>query len=248
MSRSQSLNSSQYHEPLAPESAGVRFNQTEPPKTAMVETDERLRSLILVTGIWVAFREGFSPNFHYDKLVDSAAHGMSRSPSHKSRSLSLNLTNLGKGRNPGSESPKRELIPRTKSTRGNSPATLPVESSPQTPSSSGAAFLQRANTRRPALSKKSVQTSSTVTSTSRGLEKTPGAEQPRGSSYGHWNPATPPTAKPMASAKQDAWDQRSVHDKVEANRVGVTPHGSAARKSTKLNKLLGLIRRTSGAH
>lgn len=247
MSRSQSSNSSQDHEPSASESAGVRFSQTEPPKTAMVETDERLKSVILVTGIWVAFREGFSPNFHYDKLVDSTAHGISHSPSHKSRSLSLNLTHLGKGRNSGSESPKRETISRTKSTRGNSPA-LPIETSPQTPSSSGAAFLQRANTRRPALSKKPVQTSSTVTSTSRGLEQTPGAEQPRGSSYGHWNSANPPTAKSMASTKPDAWDQRSIHDKVEANRLGVTPRGSTARKSNKLNKLLGLIRRTSGAH
>lgn len=243
MSSSQSLNSSQHHQSLASENAGVHVNQTETPKTAMVETDERLRSLILITGIWVAFREGFSPNFHYDKLLDSTAQRMSRSPSHKSRNLSLNITNLGKGRTSGSESPKRELIPTTKSNRGNSPPTQPVGPSPQTTASTGAAFLQRANTRRPASSKKPFQISSTITSTPSGLEKTPDAQQLRESSFGGWNSATPSTAKPPASKKRDAWAQSTRHD-----RVGVNTSGSAGRKSTKLNKLFGLIRRTSGAH
>ena len=248
VSHSSSLNPPQYDETLASESVGVRFNNTEPPKTAMVETNERLRSLILVTGIWVAFREGFSPNFHYDKLVASPAPGMSRSPSHKSRSLSLNITNLGKGRTSGSESPKRELMPRTKSTRGNSPSTLLAGSSPQTPSSTGAAFLQRANTRRPALSKNPVYVSPTVTSTPSDMEKTPAARKIRESSYGRWNSASLPTTKLVTSEKRDAWSQSTSHGPTGADRVGITSPGSTVRKSTKLNKLLGLIRRSSGAH
>lgn len=243
MSRSQSLTSSQSDEPLAPESPTVRFNEMEPPKTAMVETDERLRSLILITGIWVAFREGFSPNFQYDKPVDSMAQGGNPSPSHKSRSLSVNITNLGKGRTSTSESPKREQIPRTKSATGKSPSTLPVVSSPQTPSSTGTAFLQRANTRRPDLSKKPLHTSSIIASTPGSLEKMPGAQQLPESSFGNWTSAGAPTAKPVASKKRGAWNQSSVHD-----LIGVTPPGSVARKSTKLHKLFGLIKRTSGAH
>ena len=248
VSRSQSSNSSQYRETLAPESPGVRFSETEQPKTAMVETDERLRSLILITGIWVAFREGFSPNFQYDRPVDSIAQGVGRSPSHKSRSLSVNITTLGKSRTSNSASPKRELISRTKSTMGNSPSTLPAGSSLQTPSSTGAAFLQRANTRRPALSKKPFHISSIIASTPSGLEKAPVAPQPRESSFGNWTSPRAPTAKPVVPPVRGAQNQRSVHDRIGADRDGVAPSGSAGRKSTKLNKLFGLIRRTSGVH
>lgn len=243
MLRSQSLNSSQFHKPLASENPGVRFNETEPLKTAKVDTDERLRSLILITGIWVAFREGFSPSFQYDKPVDSSAQGLSRSPSHKSRSLSANITNLGKGRPSNSESPKRELNPRTKLTRGISPFTLPVASSPPTSSSTGAAFLQRANTRRPALSRKAFHINFIIPSTPSGFEKASGAQQLRGSSFGNGTSTRAPSAKPAASKKRDAWNQGPAHD-----RVGIKPPGSAVRKPTKLNKLFGLIRRTSGAH
>ncbi|KAL4921724.1 hypothetical protein BDW62DRAFT_115777 [Aspergillus aurantiobrunneus] len=45
----------------------------------VVETDEKLRLLIIITSIWVAFREGWSHNFHYH---DSMVNGKSaRSPS-----------------------------------------------------------------------------------------------------------------------------------------------------------------------
>ncbi|KAI4180832.1 MAG: hypothetical protein L6R41_006990 [Letrouitia leprolyta] len=36
----------------------------EPPKT-IIETDDYLRTVIAVTGVWVAFCEGWSPNFRY---------------------------------------------------------------------------------------------------------------------------------------------------------------------------------------
>lgn len=247
MSRSQSLNSSQNHEPLTSESAGARFNETQLPKTSMVDTDERLRSLILITGIWVAFREGFSANFQYDKPVDSTAQGTTRSPSHKSRSLSVNITHRGKGRPSIPESPKREAISRTKSTRGSSPSTVPVASSPQTPSSTGVAFLQRANTRRPALSKKLHYISSAIPSPPSGLEKIPGAQQVRESSCETRTSARAPSDRPLVSRKQDPRNQNSTYGQVGADRGGVTPPGSAGRKSTKLNKIFALIKRTSGA-
>ncbi|KAI9825462.1 MAG: hypothetical protein M1832_001192 [Thelocarpon impressellum] len=51
-----------------PESAGARHSSVsaaEPGERLLVPTDESLRDLILVSGIWVAFREGWSQNFRY---------------------------------------------------------------------------------------------------------------------------------------------------------------------------------------
>lgn len=44
------------------------------------ETDDDLRQLILLTGIWVTFKEGWSPNFKYDDSKDKDC-GVQRSPS-----------------------------------------------------------------------------------------------------------------------------------------------------------------------
>lgn len=44
---------------------GTKDGQCEEPCKATVETDDHLRTIITVTGIWVAFCEGWSPNFRY---------------------------------------------------------------------------------------------------------------------------------------------------------------------------------------
>jgi hypothetical protein len=46
----------------------------------LCETDDRLREIIIMTGIWVAFKEGWSPNFKYDDK-DKDIHAIQRSPS-----------------------------------------------------------------------------------------------------------------------------------------------------------------------
>lgn len=43
----------------------------EPTDANKVTLDDELRTLIIVTGIWVAFREGWSPNFNYGDPVSS---------------------------------------------------------------------------------------------------------------------------------------------------------------------------------
>lgn len=43
-------------------------------------TDEKLRNIIVMTGIWVSFKEGWSPNFKYDDKEKDAA-SLQRSPS-----------------------------------------------------------------------------------------------------------------------------------------------------------------------
>jgi hypothetical protein len=45
-----------------------------------VTLDDGLRTLIVITGIWVAFREGWSDNFRYDNLIPSGAKSNVSSP------------------------------------------------------------------------------------------------------------------------------------------------------------------------
>ena len=243
ITRSQSLNSSQDHQPSAPESPNVYSNEYGSSKMAMIETDERLRSLIIITGIWVAFMEGFSPNFQYNKPASSTVQGVNPAPSHKARSLSVNLAGLGKGRTSIAESPKREPILRTQSATENFSSTLPVIPSPHTPPSTGAASFQRANTRRPDLSTKTFQANPVILSPPNHWQRVRLTQESPTSSLENWTSARVLSNKPTTSKKRDLWDQNSVHE-----LVAVQSPGSVGRKPTKLNKLLGLIKRTSGAH
>ena len=45
------------------------FENVEVQPNTMTETDEQLRILIVVTGIWVVFRENWSQNFHYNDAM-----------------------------------------------------------------------------------------------------------------------------------------------------------------------------------
>lgn len=235
VSRAQSSTSSQDDVLLAPASPHMRLPETESLKPGIIETDERLRSLIIITGIWVAFREGFSSNFQYDKPVGSTAQGTTSSPSPKTRSLSGNITNLGKGRNSAAESPKLDDIHRIKPTSENCPPTSPAASSPLISHSTGAAFLQRAHIRRPDSSKKSLPLAAS-------LERIPSAQKEPKSSFGTCTSARNlGPFKPVASRNDAPWNQ-------SPDLVAIAPTGPVARKPTKLNKLFGFIKRTSGAH
>ncbi|KAI9882216.1 MAG: hypothetical protein M1823_006039 [Watsoniomyces obsoletus] len=51
------------------------------PDSNLIQTDDRLRTLILMTGIWVAFREGWSDSFHYhDPLAVSGSAASTSAP------------------------------------------------------------------------------------------------------------------------------------------------------------------------
>ena len=55
------------------------------------ETDDRLRQIIVMTGIWVTFKEGWSPTFKYDDKEKDTS-GIQRSPSLKQNSPSKSAT------------------------------------------------------------------------------------------------------------------------------------------------------------
>ena len=65
------------------------FEDAQEQPSPMMETDEQLRTLIVVTGIWVAFRENWSPNFHYNDAMSmpSLSSIANTHPSHRTRSL-----------------------------------------------------------------------------------------------------------------------------------------------------------------
>ena len=121
-----------------------------------IEVDDALRTLITITGIWVAFREGFSPNFKYDQPTQGLPTSPNPGPDHKPRSLSLNASQFNSNQfaipnspNHSLSSPKRTRI-RLQHTVTSS--TVPLSSYPPfTPSqrsvSTGTAFMQRLSTR-----------------------------------------------------------------------------------------------------
>ncbi len=103
------------------------FEPGPSPDANVIQTDDRLRTLILVTGIWVAFREGWSENFHYhDPLAVSgqaaptpapaAAIGMSkRSASNPGPSSGRTSTQASPAGSPD-PSKRNQHVSRTMST------------------------------------------------------------------------------------------------------------------------------------
>lgn len=122
-----------------------------------IEVDDALRTLITITGIWVAFREGFSPNFKYGQ----PAQGLSTSPNltlgHKHRSLSLNANQVNSNQLALAKSPNHSLSSAKRTMVGlqntGSYSTVPLSSyppftPPQRSVSTGSAFMQRLSTRK----------------------------------------------------------------------------------------------------
>ena len=72
------------------------------------EVDEELKALIVVTGVWVACCEGFSPNVSPDHFTAKVTKAMSTTPTHKRRSLSLGMKDFRKhSAAPGSDTTSR---------------------------------------------------------------------------------------------------------------------------------------------
>ena len=133
-------------------SIGSSFATRDP-----IEVDDALRTLITITGIWVAFREGFSPNFKYGQ----ATQGLSISPNstfgHKYRSLSLNANQFNGNQLPTAKSPSPGLGNAKRTIIGLrnpvSNSTVPLSSyppftPPQRSVSTGSAFMQRLSGRK----------------------------------------------------------------------------------------------------
>ena len=122
----------------------------------LIEVDHALRTLITITGIWVAFREGFSPNFKYNQSTQGPPTSPNQGTGHRYRSLSLNASHFNSNQFaiPKSPNPSLSGAKRTKTGLQHTvtSSTVPLSSYPPfTPSprsvSTGTAFLQRLSTR-----------------------------------------------------------------------------------------------------
>ena len=130
------------------EEAKSPFMESSQTARDLIEVDDALRTFIIITGIWVAFREGFSPNFKY---------GQSTQQKHRSLSLNANQFNNNQFTIPNSPSPSHSLSGATRLRTGLhhtvSSSAVPLSSyppftPPQRSVSNGTAFMQRLSTRK----------------------------------------------------------------------------------------------------
>ncbi|MCJ1429666.1 hypothetical protein MMC29_007581 [Sticta canariensis] len=233
------------------------------PHPTMTETDEQLRSLIVITGIFVAFREGYSPNFRYEKPVVSppaASHSLS---SHKPRSLSINLGNLGGTRVSCPESPHQPSDCRNKPAGVNksptssptSPGPNPVRSPPpQRAHSTGTAFLQRVNSRRPYPTRDAGQTgpSPAANGSDAGLGSPPHPKSKatfRKENMAH-DVGVPNNnlrdRPPAEAAAPQNLDSLATIDSAQPPNSAAASTAKAARKPSRLSKLFRCVRRVGG--
>ena len=130
--------------------------QSSPAARDLIEVDDTLRTLITVTAIFVAFREGFSPNFKYGEPTQSLSTSPNPVLTHKHRSLSLNANQFNSNQLAISKSPRhssssaKRTSPGLQHTFSNSSVPLspyPPFTPPQRSLSTGTAFMQRISTR-----------------------------------------------------------------------------------------------------
>lgn len=250
--------------PASTDGPHAHFEESEvPTTTTMIETDEYMRNLIIISGIFVAFQEGYSPNFQYEKLsISPSPMAQTKPSSHKGRAVSLNLSSVGSARSPTTEKSLRQSVRSTSvkpsaalshtpsPTAAWSPVSPVSPISPVSPVSprvysTGAAFLERAKTRRSDLGGDSSQTSSKVFS--------------NGSSLG---PDAPKRQRARATKMEGAPLSRDLQEqaspemaKIEAlgfsgsshsgapSSAGDSPAGSAKKPRSKIKRLFGCFRR-----
>lgn len=167
--------------PASTDGPNAHFEEHEiPTETTMIETDEHMRNLIIISGIFVAFQEGYSPNFQYEKLsITPSPTAQTKPSSHKGRTVSLNLSSVGSARSLATEKSLQQSSLCVRSTSFKPSAALSQTSSPAAAwplvspvspvspvlpraYSTGAAFLERAKIRRSDLGGDSSQTSPKV--------------------------------------------------------------------------------------
>lgn len=125
----------------------------------LVDTDEHLRTLIVISGIWVAFREGFSQNFKYRDPFSSPRSSSDLNSPNKHRVSPMapcdtgsNRADIPKSKDIQSVIEGRRTSPKilhrpTASTSNTPRPALAPTSSPRRAYSTGTTFLQRASRR-----------------------------------------------------------------------------------------------------
>ncbi|KAL4776417.1 hypothetical protein BDW60DRAFT_203453 [Aspergillus nidulans var. acristatus] len=121
----------------------------------VMETDEKLRLLITITSIWVAFREGWSHNFRYN---DASLNGKATRSTSASRNVSTSTPGEEEASKPASADPNRRVVTWTAaaSQPPTSDRSTQFGSLSKRSNSTGTAFLERANRRHSSMNRQSV--------------------------------------------------------------------------------------------
>ncbi|KAL4735703.1 hypothetical protein BDV11DRAFT_173587 [Aspergillus similis] len=124
----------------------------------VIETDEKLRLLITITSIWVAFREGWSHNFRYN---DSPPNGKATRSASASRNVSTPTPGEEEAGKQASVDPSRRVVTWTAaaSQPPTSDRSTQFGSLSKRSNSTGTAFLERANRRYSSMNRQSVASS-----------------------------------------------------------------------------------------
>lgn len=153
----------------------------------LVDTDEHLQTLIVVSAIWVAFREGYSPNFKYRDPFSSPRTSIESSPTMRHRICPVISCDMGntcvdalasKEAQPNNKSWRTSAKSAHRSTVSASTTPGPTFSPPSSPrraNSTGTTLVQRAD--RPTADTARFSQPDIVTST--GVEKVEQPSRPR---------------------------------------------------------------------
>ena len=138
--------------PLSMQSTEMNLATEQP-----LEMNECLRTLILVTGLWVTFQEGFSSSFNNSDLAQGQSTLSNTGSKHQRRSLSLSINRPGSeslpstAKSPSSDNqPKRGVLPHSPS-NPVVPLARSAESTqtpPRRTMSTGPTFMRRVTNRR----------------------------------------------------------------------------------------------------
>lgn len=123
-----------------------------------VEVDEPLRTLIIVTGIWVALQESISTSVHHQEVAGVQIESPNTTTKHQRRSISLTVNKLSsnQGQAPANLSAGKPGLGKMTSNSAV-PLSLETKSPARTPprrtQSTGAAFMRRMTSRNNAVNK-----------------------------------------------------------------------------------------------
>ena len=247
--------------PVSTDGPHTHFEESEiPSATTMIETDEYMRNLIAISGIFVAFQEGYSPNFQYEKLSTSPSPAAQTKPSsHKGRSVSLNLSSVGSARLHATEKPLQQssLCARSTSVKPSpalshtsSPTAVWSTVSPVSPVSpraysTGAAFLERAKSRRSDFGGDSSQTSPKVFSNggSTGFDASKRQRAKATKKEGKPLSKDLPEQSPLEMAKIEAPGFSGSSHSEDPPTAADLAAGSAQKPRSRIKRLFGCFRR-----
>lgn len=179
-----------------------------------METDEKLRLLITITSIWVAFREGWSHSFRYN---DAPLNGKATRSTSASRNVSAPTPGEEEAHKPASGDPSRRVVTWT-AAASQPPASdrsTQFGSLSKRSNSTGTAFLDRANRRHSSMNRQSVAS-------------------PRQSYEG----SPEPKAIRLNSAHRSGSQQQEVRENTKLESTPVTP--KAAHRSKQEGRQISI--------